>query len=200
VVAVAEPWWDRLAIGASALMRGARPADSDPLWLLEAVEANVAAWIGLCAAVQQYVQAGPPLIWSRLAEVGRQTRETLAELPGWTLTGPTDAGSAIIALRATNGQDIPAARARLLGEYGIVTTAGAVGRAPREMTGPLLRISPHVDCTPEDLAQLRKALLALGELRRSANYGPRDSTAGQLVASWASHPRRAAVASTSLLL
>jgi hypothetical protein len=29
------------------------------------------------------------------------------------------------------------------------------------MTEPLLRISPHVDCTPDDLAQLRKALLAL---------------------------------------
>jgi pyridoxal 5-phosphate dependent beta-lyase len=165
VVAVAEPWWDRLTIGASALMRGARPADSGPLWLLEATEANVAAWIGLCAAVQQHVQAGPSLIWSRLAEVGRQTREALAELPGWTVTGPTHAGSAITALRATNGQDIRAARARLLGEYGIVTTAGAVTRAPREMTAPLLRISPHVDCTPEDLARLRKALLALGELR-----------------------------------
>jgi len=29
------------------------------------------------------------------------------------------------------------------------------------MTEPLLRISPHVDCTPEDLALLRQALLAL---------------------------------------
>ncbi len=46
--------------------------------------------------------------------------------------------------------------------HGIVTTAGAVSRAPREMTAPLLRISPHVDCTPEDLARLRQALLTLG--------------------------------------
>jgi len=30
------------------------------------------------------------------------------------------------------------------------------------MTEPLLRISPHVDCTPEDLARLRRALLTLG--------------------------------------
>jgi len=42
-----------------------------------------------------------------------------------------------------------------------VTTAGQVTRAPRELTDPLLRISPHVDCTPEDLALLRRALLAL---------------------------------------
>jgi hypothetical protein len=30
------------------------------------------------------------------------------------------------------------------------------------MTGPLLRISPHVDCAPDDLDLLRKALLAIG--------------------------------------
>jgi hypothetical protein len=30
------------------------------------------------------------------------------------------------------------------------------------MTEPLLRISPHVDVTDEDLARLRRALLALG--------------------------------------
>jgi len=29
------------------------------------------------------------------------------------------------------------------------------------MTEPLLRVSPHVDCTPEDLDRLRQALLAL---------------------------------------
>jgi hypothetical protein len=29
------------------------------------------------------------------------------------------------------------------------------------MTEPLLRISPHVDSTPEDLARLRAALIAL---------------------------------------
>jgi hercynylcysteine S-oxide lyase len=69
--------------------------------------------------------------------------------------------SAITALRATNGQDIAATRTRLLEEYGIVTTAAVVARAPRDMTEPLLRISPHVDCTPEDLARLRAALIAL---------------------------------------
>jgi hypothetical protein len=36
------------------------------------------------------------------------------------------------------------------------------GPAPRDMTEPLLRVSPHVDCTPEDLDRLRQALLALG--------------------------------------
>ena len=100
-------------------------------------------------------------MWQRLAAVGRQTREALADLPGWAVAGPAEASSAITALRATAGQDITEVRARLLDEYRIVTTACVVTRAPRDMTEPLLRISPHVDCTPDDLALLRKALYAL---------------------------------------
>ena len=162
MIGVAEPWWDRLKVTAADLFAVAQPADSSPLWLVGAGEANVAAWVGLCTAVAEYLQAGPARIWDRLAEVGRQTREALAGVPGWEVADSPGTRSAIVALRATNGQDIPGTRARLLDEHGIVTTAGAVTRAPREMTEPLLRISPHVDCTPEDLARLRQALLALG--------------------------------------
>jgi pyridoxal 5-phosphate dependent beta-lyase len=158
---VAERWWDRLTVSASDLMVGARPADTSPMWLMEAGEASVASWVGLCTAVREYVEAGPARVWRRLEQVGRQTRETLADLPGWAVVDPAGAGSAITALRATNGQNIAATRARLLDEHGIVTTAGAVTRAPLEMTEPLLRISPHVDCTPEDLTRLRQGLLAL---------------------------------------
>jgi pyridoxal 5-phosphate dependent beta-lyase len=161
VLAVAEPWWDRLTVSASDLMASMRPAQSSPVWFLMAGEASLVARIGLCAAVQEYVESDPPRIWSRLAEVGHQTRMAL-ELPGWSVVGPVSARSAITALRATNGQDIPATRARLLDTYGIVTTAGAITRAPLEMTQPLLRISPHVDCTADDLSHLRKALLDLG--------------------------------------
>ncbi len=162
VIGVAEPWWDRLRIIAPELERDARPADASPLWLLDATEANVAGWVGLCTAVAEFTDAGPPRICTRLAEVGRQTREALAGLPGWAVADAADAGSAIVALRAMNGQDVAATRARLLAEHDIVTTAGGVLRAPRDMTEPLLRISPHVDCTAADLARLRQALLALG--------------------------------------
>jgi hercynylcysteine S-oxide lyase len=162
VLGVAERWWGRLEVSASELDRSEQPDDSSPLWLLEAAEANVAAWIGLCAAVREYVQAGPADVWRRLAEVGRQTREALAGLPGWAVVGPADAPSAITALRPTAGQSVWRTRARLLEEYRVVTTAAGVARAPRDMTEPLLRISPHVDCTAEDLARLRAALLALG--------------------------------------
>jgi hercynylcysteine S-oxide lyase len=161
VLAVAEPWWDRLTVSASDLMASMRPAQSSPVWFLMAGEASLVARIGLCAAVREYVESDPPRIWSRRAEVGHQTRLALLDLPGWSVVGPANAGSAIAALRATNGQDIPATRARLLDAHRIVTTAGAIARAPREMTQPLLRISPHVDCTPDDLAHLRKALLDL---------------------------------------
>jgi pyridoxal 5-phosphate dependent beta-lyase len=162
VVGVTEPWWDRLTVSASDLIANERPAAASPLWLLMAREANVAAWVGLCTAVGEFTAAGPGRIWDRLAAVGRQTREALGDLPGWAVAGPGDSPSAITALRATNGQDVTAVRARLLGEHGILTTAGAVTRAPREMTEPLLRISPHVDCTPDDLTRLREALLTLG--------------------------------------
>jgi hercynylcysteine S-oxide lyase len=161
VLGVTKPWWDSLRITASDLIAETRPADASPLWLLMAREANVAAWIGLCTAVAEFTAAGPPRVWDRLAAVGRQTRETLADLPGWAVATPVGASSAITALCPTHAQDVPAVRARLLHEHGIVTTAGAVPRAPREMTRPLLRISPHVDCTPEDLSRLRQALQAL---------------------------------------
>jgi hercynylcysteine S-oxide lyase len=162
VIGVAEPWWDRLRISVPDLVAGFRPPESSPLWLLGAGEANVAAWVGLCTAVAEHLETGPARVWDRLAAVGRQTREALAGLPGWAVADAVAAPSAIVALRATNGQDIAETRARLLAGSGIVTTAGSVLRAPRDMTEPLLRISPHVDCTPGDLARLRQALLTLG--------------------------------------
>jgi len=42
-----------------------------------------------------------------------------------------------------------------------VTSASAVARAPREMTGPMLRVSGHLDCSAEDLGVLRAALAGL---------------------------------------
>ncbi len=164
MLGVAEHWWDRLEIDAPELQLSARPPSASPVWLLQSAEANIAGRVGLCHAVREFTEAGPERVWQRLAEVGRQTREALAGLSGWSVVpaaAPAGAGSAITALRATGGQDVATARARLLGEHGIVTTACGTSRAPREMTGPLLRISPHVDCTPDDLALLRKALQAV---------------------------------------
>jgi hercynylcysteine S-oxide lyase len=167
LIAVARPWWDRLRPAASAMERAAF-ADASPVLLLESHEAHVAGRIGLAAAVSEFLAADPAAVRARLAAVGRQTRAALAAVPGWEVvpeaiaTGATGAtpGSAITALRPLDGQDVAAVRARLLAEHQIVTTAAEPARAPREMTGPLLRVSPHVDCAPEDLERLAAALLA----------------------------------------
>jgi hypothetical protein len=69
----------------------------------------------------------------------------------------------------------PAARLHLdsaaAGRSSLATLAAAAAHAEREAaTGgyvaaaeaePLLRISPHVDVTPDDLTRLRRALLAI---------------------------------------
>ncbi len=143
------------------LARNSLPAGSSPLRLLEPGEANIAGRVGLATAVREYLADGPARVRRRLADVGRLTRAALAGVPGWQVADPAGVPSAITALRPAAGQDVSAVRARLLTGHGIVTTAEHPARAPREMTGPLLRISPHVDCTGADLALLRAALAGL---------------------------------------
>lgn len=156
VLAVAAPYRDALRVTRSAMA----PDDLPAVHHLESHDAHVAGRVGLCVAVAEHLAAGPAAVRRRLADVGRWTREELADVPGWSVVGPVDAGCAITALRPTGGQDVALTRARLLGEHAILTTACLPNRAPREMTTALLRISPHVDCRPEALAGLRSALLA----------------------------------------
>jgi pyridoxal 5-phosphate dependent beta-lyase len=109
------------------------------------------------------VAAGPQVVRERLASVGRLTRETLADTPGWEVVPVPDGAagsSAITALRPTAGQKVAEVRTFLLAEHQIVTTAAVRARAPQEMKEPYLRISPHVDVTAEELATLRRALPA----------------------------------------
>ncbi len=132
--------------------------DTPVVRLLESREAHVAGRVGLSVAVRQHIDVAPAAVWQRLSEVGRATRETLDDLPGWDVVGSVDAPSAITGLRPTREQDLPATRARLISDHGILTTVAGVARAPREMTVPLLRVSPQVDCSADDLARLRQAL------------------------------------------
>jgi pyridoxal 5-phosphate dependent beta-lyase len=140
----------------------AGPGDS-PVLLLESREAHFAGRIGLCSAVGEHVAQGPAAVRARLAEAGRLTREALADVPGWEVV-PVPEGaagaSAITAIRPAAGQQVGAARSMLLADHHIVTTAAFPVRAPNEMKEPYLRVSPHVDVTPEDLAMLRRALPA----------------------------------------
>jgi len=156
VVAVAERHWRALR----SLRLDSVPAGAPPVRHLQSHEANVAGRVGLAVALEEHVGLGPDVVHRRLAAVGRLTREALAGTVGWDVVGDLTAPVAITALRPNDGRDVMGTRARLLEEHGIVTTAGAPARAPREMTGPLLRISPHLDVTPVDLERLRDALEA----------------------------------------
>lgn len=159
VLAVARPWWGRLRPHASELDREAL-ADGSPVLLLESADAHFAGRVGLCNAVAEFMAAGPGAVCQRLALVGKETRAALAEVPGWQVVGDAGAPSAITALRPTAGQQVAAVRSLLLERHQIITTAALPARAPREMAAPYLRISPHVDCTPEAIARLAAALPA----------------------------------------
>jgi pyridoxal 5-phosphate dependent beta-lyase len=160
LLAVSDRWWDTLQIRTSPLALAMAPAGTPPVRQLESHEANVPGRVGLATAVREFLDAGPERVRARLAEVGSLTSEALTGLPGWEVLPAAGVPSAITALRPLAGQDVAATRSRLLRGHGIVTTAEDPARAPGEMTGPLLRVSPHVDCTAGDLALLREALLA----------------------------------------
>jgi pyridoxal 5-phosphate dependent beta-lyase len=99
-------------------------------------------------------------IRDRLAEVGRLTRGALAQVSGWRVVEPTDEPTAITTLEPVNGADPQKIRAWLIAERGIVTTYAEVQRAPFEMRSPVLRASPHVDTTADDLELFAEALAA----------------------------------------
>jgi pyridoxal 5-phosphate dependent beta-lyase len=156
-----------LAIRAELAQR-LRPRLPPPEWdlpipvmqSLELGEANVAARVGYSVALGEHLAAGPEPIRDRLAQVGRMTRTALADVNGWRVVEPLDEPTAITTLEPVDGADPQKVRAWLIAERGIVTTYAELQRAPFEMTTPVLRASPHVDTTAEDLDQFAEALAA----------------------------------------
>jgi pyridoxal 5-phosphate dependent beta-lyase len=148
------------------LMQRLRPRLPPPDWVsslsvtqrLQLGEANVAARVGFSVALGEHLAAGPTAMRARLAEVGRMTRTALAEVHGWRVVEAVDEPSAITTLAPLDGVDPEAVRAWLIGERRIVTTAAGVERAPLELTVPVLRVSPHVDATTDELATFAEAL------------------------------------------
>jgi hercynylcysteine S-oxide lyase len=127
---------------------------------LEQAEAHVAGRVGLAVAVAEHVELGPAAVHAGLAAVGARTRHHLAgALAGaWDVVEDLDEPSAIVTLRPREPLDLPALRARLIAEDGVVTTYLGPERAPGEMTAPALRVSGHLDTTGEDLDTLVRAL------------------------------------------
>jgi hercynylcysteine S-oxide lyase len=135
------------------------PEGVPPMRAFESGEAHVAGRIGLVIAVGEHLAAGPDRVRERLAGLGRATRELLDGVAGWTVIEPVGEPTATTTLVPPNGVDVVATCTRLLAEHGIVTTAIGPERAPGEMTGPVLRISPHLDATLDDLEALAAGLL-----------------------------------------
>ncbi len=112
-------------------------------------------------ALGEHLAAGPGQIRDRLAELGRtDPRLRWPTCEGWRVVEPLDEPTAITTLAPLDGADPQKVRAWLIAERGIVTTYAEMQRAPFEMTTPVLRASPHVDTTPEDLDQFAEALAA----------------------------------------
>ncbi|MDY6997487.1 MAG: ergothioneine biosynthesis PLP-dependent enzyme EgtE [Actinomycetota bacterium] len=124
-------------------------------------EANVGLHVAFSLALGEHMAVGPATMQARLREVGATTRTALAGVAGWSVVESVDEPSAITTLRPPEGVDPAQVRARLIAEHGVVTTYLGVERAPREMTGPALRVSPHVDVTDADLETLAEALAAV---------------------------------------
>jgi len=127
---------------------------------LELGEANVAARVGYSVALGEHLAAGPGQIRDRLAQLGGMTRTALADVKGWRVVEPLGEPTAITTLAPVAGADPQKVRAWLIAQRGILTTYAEVQRAPYEMTMPVLRASPHVDTTAEDLDQFAEALAA----------------------------------------
>ena len=151
------------------LMEGLHPRLAAPDWLagsftvarqLEFGEANIAARVGFSMALGEHLAYGPQAVRARLAELGGASRRVLADVTGWAVVEEVDEPSAITTLAPVDGADPQAVRSWLLAERRILTTFVGVQRAPLALAGPVLRISPHVDTTADDVETFAEALIA----------------------------------------
>jgi hercynylcysteine S-oxide lyase len=148
--------------------RGVGVLATRPGWLSEPAllrlghaEVSVANHVGLSVALGEHVAAGPESVRARLAEVGALVRTALADVAGWRVVEPVEEPSAITTLEPPDGVDPARVRARLIDEFGVVTTYAGTERAPLELVRPALRVSPHVDVTADDIEVLGAALTAV---------------------------------------
>ncbi|MBV8930529.1 MAG: ergothioneine biosynthesis PLP-dependent enzyme EgtE [Mycobacteriaceae bacterium] len=140
------------------------PSAIPPLRRLELGETNLAARVAFSVAVGEHMTTGADRMRSRLAEVGGRTRAGLTGIEGWRVVEPHDTPTAITTLAPTDGADVVRVRAELIARHSIVTTVAGPDRAPFELSGPVLRLSPHVDLTDDDVATFADALAALTPL------------------------------------
>lgn len=145
-----------------ALRAQLTPVQGDPTDArsYETHDAHVAGRVGLTLAVGEHLAAGPDRVRERLAGIGRAVRERLDGVGGWRVVEPHEEPTAATTLTPPDGVDAAATHTRLRVEHGVVTTVAQPSRAPGELTGPVLRVSPHLDVTTADLDVLVRALPA----------------------------------------
>ncbi|KDN21566.1 aminotransferase class V-fold PLP-dependent enzyme [Amycolatopsis rifamycinica] len=157
-LAVSKAWQPGLHPRAPALAVEAWPGEDRSVRRLESREAFVAGRAGLAVALEEFHQRGPDRIRTRLDAIGRAGRRVLGNVPGWSAADPVDAPGAIISLQADSADaDLAAVRADLLRQKVICSVTGTE-RAPHHMTRTLLRFSPHIDVTLDDLGYVADCL------------------------------------------
>ena len=150
-----------------ALMQRLRPRLPPPEWAaslsnaqrLELGEANIAARVGFSVASRRTPRRRPGCGagrgWLKWAGSAGPSSPTCAG-GGWSKRSTSRAR--ITTLVPIDGADPAKIRGWLIAERRIVTTSAGIQRAPLELTAPVLRISPHVDTTVDDLETFAAAL------------------------------------------
>ncbi|WP_026918101.1 aminotransferase class V-fold PLP-dependent enzyme [Gordonia shandongensis] len=127
-------------------------------------ESFIAGQLALSTAVGEIVDIGQQRVYRELAEIGRMTRERLNGIGSWEVMEPVSEPSALVTLAPPPGfqeSDVLAAKNRLLAG-GLLVTAADSWRAPLAGEQSLLRVSPHLDATREQLDQLATDLRVMG--------------------------------------
>ncbi|MCW2693818.1 MAG: egtE, partial [Mycobacterium sp.] len=104
--------------------------------------------------------AGPERVHRRVAAAGALLAGLLAEVPGWRVSPGTALAAGQVTLLVPAGfgpGDVAAVRAALLRE-GILASAIAPERCPPRLRRPVLRFSPAVGVTADELARVPAAL------------------------------------------
>lgn len=131
---------------------------------IESSEAFVAGQLGLGAAVDDVLEIGQQRVFRELAHIGRIARERLHGIGSWEVMEPLDEPSALVTLAPPPGwqpNDVLAAQQRLQRD-GLLVTCADSWRAPLHGEQSLIRVSPHLDVTREQLDDLAATLRTMG--------------------------------------
>lgn len=158
VIAVAPHAAARLELRAPSLSPRWRPTEESAVRRMGSDEGHIAGRVGLAVAVAEHLATGPERVRERLAALGSATAQILT-VAGWRpATG--QAGSAIVSMQPPVGVDPLPVRRILRADHAVLTAYAGPERAPRDDRPPLLRFSPHLDTTEEDLDAVAAALEA----------------------------------------